>query len=80
MIQLGEARRVAREVGRELAESFTEAKKYVGKRLRRPQRVGGQAPLAFAFAPPQYLPARPVPVKRRRKKMKQKIIYVERRR
>ena len=64
-----------------MGTAISKSRDYLRKRVRVPPKVRGQAPLAFAVMPPQYYqPMQKPKAVRRRKRMKTKIVYVERRR
>ena len=64
---MAKLRRVLREVGGELQQGISEAKKFVQKRGRIPKQMGTQPSLAFAVVPTQFVQApRRGRIKRRR--------------
>ncbi len=50
-------RKVIREVGGELQQGISEAKRFVQKRGRIPKQMGTQPSLAFAVVPTQFIAA-----------------------
>ena len=61
-------RRRAREVGKELGQTFTLTKRFIKKRVSVPRSVGGQPPLAFALVQQPMSVQRPRPVRRKVKR------------